>query len=119
MATGELDGGFSRLLSSEKTLLGDVVHSAGSNSEGRLDQEISIPVCSRPVGGNHHALLIVRIEEEHLEHGFPKLSGLSSPVGHSEEALAQQPAKTDPVQHRRSLENELEEPRRTSHDVQG
>src|SRR3970040_1426607 len=111
MATGELDGGFSRLLSSEKTLLGDVVHSARSKSEGRLDQKISIPVCSSPVGGDHHALLVVRIEEEHLEHGFPKMSGLSSSVGHSEETLTQQPAKTDPVQDRRSVENDLEEPR--------
>jgi hypothetical protein len=84
-----------------------------------LDQKISIPVCSSPVGGNHHALLVVRIEEDHLEHGFPKLSGLPSSVGHSDDALAQQPAETDPVQDRRSLENDLEEPRRTTHDEPG
>jgi len=107
MATGELDGSFSRLVSSEKTLLGNVVHPARSNSEGRLDPEISIPVCSAAVGGNHHALLVVRIEEEHLEHRFPKLSGLPPPVGHNGDALAQHRAETHPVQHRRSIENDL------------
>lgn len=104
MATGELDGGFSRLVRCEKALLRDVIHPVRSDSEGRLDPQISIPVCSSAIGGNHHALLVVRIEEQHLEHRFPKLPGLPS---QSEDPLAQHPAETHPVQNRRCVENDL------------